>query len=276
MDAALNKSEREKLKAIWRITSLQPGESTGDASGARTGDLASSLNVTPGAMTATVKKLADRGLVLHTPYHGVALTDVGRRLAMSVLRRHRIVERFLADYLGYTWSEADRLALSFEHSLPKEVEDRLFVALDRPATCPHGFPIPTSGSDDLPSMPALYDLAPGDRAVVALPGSIDAEVVTFLDGLGVRPSVEVRIVDKQPFGGPLVVSVDGRELMLGEKLARLILVSRADDQLSGSGSGIYRSTGAKQASQPSNTSSAVDIQTSETDRKEPSADATRR
>src|ERR1700683_5601875 len=102
MDAALTKSERETMKAIWRLTSHPP-----NSRGARTGDLAASLKLSPGTMTATVKKLADRGLAVHTPYHGVELTETGRRRAMSVVRRHRIVERFLADMLGYSWSEAD-------------------------------------------------------------------------------------------------------------------------------------------------------------------------
>ncbi|MGH9056729.1 MAG: metal-dependent transcriptional regulator [Acidimicrobiales bacterium] len=221
MDAALTKSERETLKAIWRLTSHPHSDG-----GARTGDLASSLRVAPGTMTATVKKLADRGFAVHTPYHGVELTETGRRRAMSVVRRHRIVERFLADMLGYTWSEADRLAPTFEHQLPQEVEERLFVALDRPATCPHGFPIPGSGSADLPEMPALYDLSPGDHAVIALPGSTDPDVAIFLDGLGVRPGVEVEVRDKHPFDGPLVVSVDGQDRTIGEKVARQILVRR--------------------------------------------------
>ena len=150
MDAALTKSERETLKAIWRLTSHQ---AAAQSSGARTGDLAASLRLSPATMTATVKKLADRGLAVHTPYHGVELTEPGRRLAMSVVRRHRIVERFLADMLGYSWSEADRLAPTFEHQLPLEVEDRLYAALDRPATCPHGFPIPAVESAGLPNMP---------------------------------------------------------------------------------------------------------------------------
>lgn len=223
MDAALTKSERETLKAIWRITS----RATGDE-GARTGDLASSLRVTPGTMTAIVKKLADRGLAVHTPYHGVELTDDGRHRAMGVVRRHRIVERFLADMLGYSWAEADRLAPAFEHQLPQEVEDRLFAALDCPATCPHGFPIPGAGSDDLPTMPPLYDLAAEDRAVVALPGSTDPDVAIFLDGLGVRPGVEVEVREKHPFGGPMVVYVDGQERTLGESVARQILVRQVD------------------------------------------------
>jgi DtxR family transcriptional regulator, Mn-dependent transcriptional regulator len=219
MDAALTKSERETLKAIWRLTSDPRSDG-----GARTGDLATSLRVSPGTMTATVKKLADRGLAVHTPYRGVELTEVGRRRAMSVVRRHRIVERFLADMLGYSWSEADRLAPSFEHQLPQEVEDRLFVALDRPATCPHGFPIPGTGTETLPSMPALYDLEPGTRATVALPGSTDPDVAMFLDGLGVRPGVEVEVKEKHPFDGPLVVAVDGQDRTLGERVARQILV----------------------------------------------------
>jgi DtxR family Mn-dependent transcriptional regulator len=225
MDTGLTKSERETLKAIWRLTSRPEREPRSPAdSGARTGDLAAALKLSPGTMTATVKKLADRGLAVHTPYHGVELTETGRRRAMSVVRRHRIVERFLADMLGYSWSEADRLAPTFEHQLPQEVEDRLYAALDRPSTCPHGFPIPEIESADLPGMPPLYDLSPGDQAVVALPGSTDPAVAMFLDGLGVRPGVVVEIREKHPFDGPLVVAVDGHDRTIGERVARQILV----------------------------------------------------
>ncbi|MDQ1428459.1 MAG: DtxR family transcriptional regulator, Mn-dependent transcriptional regulator, partial [Acidimicrobiaceae bacterium] len=127
MDAAVTKSERETLKAIYRLTSNPGAGAIGVA--AHTGDLAEGLGVTPGTMTSVVKRLADRGLVDYTPYRGVELTATGRRTAVAVIRRHRIVERFLSDMLGYAWNEADRLAPSFEHALPQEVEDRLFVAL---------------------------------------------------------------------------------------------------------------------------------------------------
>ena len=220
MDASLTKSERDTLKAIWRLTSA-PRHDTA----ARTGDLAASLHLSPATMTATVKRLADRGLAAHTPYRGVELTGDGRRLAMAVIRRHRIVERFLADMLGYSWAEADRLAPAFEHQLPQEVEDRLWVALDRPATCPHGFPIPGAGTEGLPVMETLYDLEPGSRATVALSGSTGPDVATFLDGLGVRPGVEVEVREKHPFDGPLVVAVGAADpITLGDKVARQILV----------------------------------------------------
>src|SRR3954462_12341448 len=165
MEITLTKSERETLKAMYRLTKAGPD--------AHTGDLADALGVSPGTVTATIKRLADRGVVDHKPYKGVELTAAGRQAAVAATRRHHIVERFLADMLGYAWNEADRLAGSFEHDLPQEVEDRLFVALDRPDTCPHGFPIPPLEAVDIPQMPHLYDLEPGDVATVAVPGSID-------------------------------------------------------------------------------------------------------
>lgn len=120
-------------------------------------------------------------------------------------------------------------------------------------------------------MPPLYDLGPGDRAVVALPGSTDPEVAEFLEDLGVRPGVELRIVDKQPFGGPMIVSVGGHERMLGENLARLILVHRVQEQLTGA---VPLPQGSVTA-QP-RAGEASFIQQSETKRKDPSEDAIRR
>ncbi|HVF75338.1 MAG TPA: metal-dependent transcriptional regulator [Acidimicrobiales bacterium] len=220
MDLTLSKSERETLKAIYRQSV------SGDA---HTGDLAEALGVSPGTVTATIKRLAERDLAEHKPYRGVLLTPVGRRVAVGAIRRHRIVERFLADMLGYAWNEADRLAGSFEHDLPQEVEDRLYVALHRPATCPHGFPIPEPEVLDIPELPPLYDLEPGDIAVVAVPGSTDPEVITFLDTLGLRPGVRVEVREKHPFDGPLVLRVEGHDRTVGERVARQIYVRKEDE-----------------------------------------------
>jgi len=217
MDNELTKSQRAALKEIWRRTS-EPG------GGARSGDLAGVLGVSPATATAMVKRLADHGLVSHAPYKGVALTESGRKTAVAVLRRHRIVERFLADFLGYSWAEADRLAPEFEHDLPQEVEDRLFEALGRPNTCPHGFPIPGVGTDGIPELAQLYDLEPGQKAVVALSSSVSQAMVSFLGDLGLVPGAEVEVVDKQPFGGPLVLQVQGAERTLGERAGRQVRV----------------------------------------------------
>lgn len=218
VELVLSKSEREALKAVYRLTTAVPV--------AHTGDLADSLGVSPGTATTTIKRLADRSLVDYTPYRGVELTPVGRMAAVSAIRRHRIVERFLADMLGYAWNEADRLAGSFEHDLPQEVEDRIFQALHRPATCPHGFPIPEPETGDIPAMPPLYTLEPGDVAEVAVPGSIDPQVLEFLETLGVRPGVIIEVKEKHPFDGPLVVVVDGADRTLSSQVANQVFVRK--------------------------------------------------
>lgn len=214
----LTRSERETLKAIYRLTR--------DGSEAHTGALAGVVGMSPGTSTTLVKRLAKRGLVVHRPYQGANFTAEGRRVAMAAIRRHRIVERFLADMLGYAWNEADALAITFEHDLPTEVVDRLFVALNRPTTCPHGFAIPAPTDDDLPATPELYDLEAGDVANVAVSGNTDSEIVAFLDTMGVVPGAEVRVLDKHPFDGPLVVEVDGHTRTLGQRVARKVYVTR--------------------------------------------------
>src|SRR5919112_255805 len=220
MDLKLSRSERETLKAVYRLTKADDS--------AHTGDLAERLEVSPSTVTTTVKRLADRGLVEHELYRGVRLTAEGRRSAVAAIRRHRIVERFLADMLGYAWNEADRLAASFEHELPQEVEDRIFLALHRPATCHHGFPIPAPEVAEIPELPPLYALEPGDVAVVAVPGSTDPEVVAFLDTLGLRPGVKVQVKEKHPFDGPLVLRVGGRDRTISERVAGQIYVRKEE------------------------------------------------
>ena len=214
----LSRSERETLKSIYRLTK--------GTAHVHTGALAEALGVSPGTATTAVKRLAERRLLQHQPYRGVELTRTGRRAAIAAIRRHRIVERFLSDMLGYAWNEADRLAGAFEHELPQEVEERLFVALHRPTSCPHGFPIPEPDVVDIPEMPPLYALEPGDVAEVAVPGSTDPEVVEFLETLGLRPGVLVQVREKHPFDGPVVLRVEGQDRTIGEKIANQIYVQK--------------------------------------------------
>jgi DtxR family Mn-dependent transcriptional regulator len=211
-----SKTEHEALKAIYRATRA--------GGPAQTGDLSEALGLTPGTVSATLRRLGEAGLIVHRPYRGAELTDDGRRAAIAAIRRHRIVERFLSDMLGYAWNEADRLAGSFEYDLPAEVEERLFIALDRPSTCPHGFPIPAREVDVLPVLPPLYDLEPGDEAVVAVPGSTQPDVVAFLETLGLRPGVRVEVREKHPFDGPLVLRVAGQDRTIGQRIAQQIFV----------------------------------------------------
>jgi DtxR family Mn-dependent transcriptional regulator len=216
MDTPISKSEREMLKAVYRLSK--------GGSDAHTGSLAEHLGIAPGTVTTTVKRLAERGLVDHRPYRGVELTQPGRQHAVAAIRRHRIVERFLSDSLGYAWHEADRLAGAFEHELPDEVEERLFEMLGRPTTCPHGFPIPGRDLDRVQQLPSLDEMTPGQSGVVAISGSTEHDILEFLESLGIRPGAHLEVVRKHPFDGPIVVSVNGTEQTVGERLAQRIFV----------------------------------------------------
>lgn len=213
----LSGPERESLKALYRLAVV------GNA--VRSGDLAAALGVSPATATTRLKRLDERGLAAHTPYQGVTLTPQGRRLAVSAIRRHRIVERFLSDMLGYPWDGADRLAVTFEHELPDEVVERLYVALNRPASCPHGFPIPPEEADEVVQLPTLADASIGDEVEVAVPGTTDPDIVAFLETLGIRPGARLTVQERHPFDGPVVVSVDDHERLIGSKLAEAIYVS---------------------------------------------------
>ena len=130
----LTRSQREALKAIHRLRSTH-------GAGTHTGDLAIALGRSAPTISAVVKQLAELGLVDHRPYRGIGLTSHGEAAAVAALRRHRIVERFLSDLLGFHADDVRQLATSFEHALPADVEERLDAALNRPETCPHGSPI---------------------------------------------------------------------------------------------------------------------------------------
>lgn len=214
-------AERETLKSVYRLA--------GTEGIARPGDLATALGVSPATVTARLKKLAERGFLEHHPYQGVVLTKDGRLAAVAAIRRHRIVERFLADMLGYPWDGADRLAVTFEHSLPTEVVQRMYAALDRPTTCPHGFPIPEVEADRVLELSTLADSQAGDRLEVALRGDTHPDVVSFLDTIGIRPGTVVTVRERHPFDGPVVVTVGEAERVVGHRLATEIYVSGIEE-----------------------------------------------
>lgn len=210
----------EYLKHIFKLEEREgPRESP-----VQTSELAQALGLTAPAVTEMAKKLAERGMVDYTPYRGLRLTAHGRREATRALRRHRIVERFLTDMLGFPWSDAHELAVQFEHELPERVEERLYAALHKPADCPHGFPIPVVPEDSFPEVVSLYQLEPGEASEVATVLEEGPDIVEFIDSLGLRPGAEVRVLQKAPFDGPLVVQVDGVERTVGHRLSQIVTV----------------------------------------------------
>lgn len=215
-----DRAAREYLKQIFK---LQEREGPREAP-VQTTELAHALGLTAPAVTDMAKKLAERGLVDYTPYRGLRLTPEGRREATRALRRHRIVERFLTDMLGFPWQDAHELAVQFEHELPALVEERLYKALRKPANCPHGFPIPDVPEDSFPEVITLSELEPGEASEVATVLQEGHDILAFIDSLGLRPGVRVEVLQRAPFDGPVVIRVDGVERTVGHNLSKIITV----------------------------------------------------
>jgi len=211
-----SESVEDYLKCVWMLE--RDGRVT-------TGGIADRLGVSAASATAMVKKLARLGLVEHEPYRGVALTPVGTRMALEVIRHHRLLELYLMQALGLPWDAVHEEAERLEHHLSDELEARIDAALGHPTRDPHGDPIPTpqlelTGVDDRP----LTDLEDGCPAIVKRVPDGDPELLRYLAELGVVPDESVVVVSRAPFEGPVTVEVGGRKHALSPKLARLILV----------------------------------------------------
>jgi DtxR family Mn-dependent transcriptional regulator len=185
-----------------------------------TNALADRLGVTPASVSAMVKKLADRGLAEHVPYRGVALTADGRRVALEVLRHHRLLELYLAEHLGVPWDRVHEEAEALEHVLSEYLEERIAAKLGHPTHDPHGDPIPdVSLNIDEGETRALSALESGACGCFTRVSDSDPEMLRYLDRRGVRLGDELEVVDRQPFDGPLTVRVGDRLHTLGGRLA---------------------------------------------------------
>jgi len=181
-----------------------------------TGQLAEALNVTPGSVTSMIKSLAEAGYVLHRPHYGVELTDEGRRLAIHVVRRHRIVELFLVQTLGMDWSEVHDEAEKLEHVVSDKVVNRLDALLGFPTVDPHGDPIPTS-EGELPHRPLML-LAmcnEGDRVAVARIGNQDTAFLHFAEENGLLLGTLITIMSKNDVADSLTLQSSEKEVTLG-------------------------------------------------------------
>jgi DtxR family transcriptional regulator, Mn-dependent transcriptional regulator len=196
-----------------------------DAGGVSNNDLAERLGVTPASASAMVKKLAERGLVEHEPYRGVRLTADGERVALEVLRHHRLLELYLAEHLGVPWDRVHAEAEALEHFISEDLEARIAAKLGNPTHDPHGDPIPDADLViDEGHTRSLDDLAPGDCARFVRVSDSDPAMLRYLDERGVRLGDRLEVLDRQPFGGPLTVRFAGEDHVLGGSLATAMRV----------------------------------------------------
>ena len=190
---------------------------------ATTSALADAMGVSAASATSMVKKLAGLGFVEHSKYHGVTLTPEGEKVALEVLRHHRLLEVYLTQTLGLSWDKVHTEAERLEHVLSEELEAEIDRVLGYPATDPHGDPIPTADLV-IAAEPAqrMAELEPGQAAVVRQVPDGDPSLLRYLAGLGLVPSTRFTMVDKAPFGGPLTLDVGGTQQAVGVELAERI------------------------------------------------------
>ena len=217
----LSASVEDYLKAIYAV------ERGGVA--AATQDIAHRLGVAAGSVSGMVRRLAEQGLVSHEPHRGATLTEAGRRAALRTLRRHRVLEAYLATALGYPWDRVHDEAERLEHAASDELIDRMAAALGEPTVDPHGAPIPTrAGTVDETVHRPLDGLAVGERARVVRVSDEDPDMLRYLDALDLRPGAEVLLAARAPFGGPITVEVAGVPRLVGPALAAHVLVAPPD------------------------------------------------
>ena len=202
-----------------------------------TNSLAERLQLTPGSVSAMLKRLGELDLIEHHPYRGVRLTDAGRKVALEVIRHHRLLELFLAESLQMPWDRVHAEAEVLEHVISEELEQLIAERLGHPTIDPHGDPIPSAELElnELETLP-LDRLQQGDTGLFVRVSDADPEMLRYLSQRGIAPGDRLHVRERQPFGGPLLIAFgDGEaahEHAIGGRLASAMRVQLDREPLS--------------------------------------------
>jgi len=209
----------EYLEAVYRLQ-----EKSGVA---RTSDMVNVLKVAPGTVTNNIERLEKEGYITHEPYKGVKLTEKGLKIALQVVRRHRLSERLLTDILHIEWGKVHDVACKLEHAIADEIVKPLEKALGHPKTCPHGNPIPTKsgGIIEEKSQP-LTTLKEREHGIIVKITEEKSDLLHYLDTLDLVPGASVEILEKAPFNGPLTLKIGSTSHALSRKVASIIQVKQ--------------------------------------------------
>jgi DtxR family Mn-dependent transcriptional regulator len=217
MEIALSQEAEEYIEIIYKLQKRK--------SSAKTKDLAESLHVVPGSITNTIEHLESHGLVRHEPYHGVKLTKEGERLALTIIRRHRLAERFLTDFLKADWSTVHTDACKLEHAMSKNVTDLLEERLEHPKFCPHGNPIPTEAGliEDLPTV-ALTEANSNESYILDRIVNEENVNLKMLEDKGIKPQASIQVLKQDD--KHVAVCVNGKPQELSRVAADCVLLRR--------------------------------------------------
>lgn len=219
--AKLTHAIENYLKFIYKLQ--QAGEKV------TTSAIAERLTVSAASVTSMIKKLAEMNLLTHTPYHGVELTAGGARIALEVIRHHRLLELYLTQALGFSWDAVDAEAERLEHVISEEFEAKIDEALGSPKVDPHGASIPTKdGEMDQTRYVTLSSLPRGQRVVIRQVSDRDPDMLRYMASIGLHLGATVEVLDKAPFNGPVTIQVGDGQHAVGLELADHIYVTVND------------------------------------------------
>lgn len=217
----LTSSVEDYLKAIYRLSP--------EGRPASTSDIANLLELSPASVSGMVKRLSEQGLLEHVPYKGVQLTEDGRRAALRMVRRHRLIEAYLVATLGYTWDTVHQEAERLEHAVSDVLVERMAAVLGHPTTDPHGDPIPAAdGSIEEPDWLPLADVPVGRTVLLRRVDERQPERLRYIGSIGLTPGVAVTVVERQPFQGPITIRTAGRTHVIGHELGQVLFCTGAD------------------------------------------------
>lgn len=219
-----SKAIEDYLKCIYKLEDLSVKDK-----GVNTSALASRLGVAQASVSNMIKKLSEQGYVEYAPYYGVSLTETGRQLALQMIRRHRVIEQYLVERLGYSWDEVDAEAEVLEHAVSDKLVNAMWDALGRPSHDPHGSPIPDQDGMILPqNLLPLSEFSEGVQVQLARIKNRSPDELRYLSSIGLTMGVEVCIKSKAPFNGPLMIEVNGALHALDYRLASALMIETGD------------------------------------------------
>jgi DtxR family Mn-dependent transcriptional regulator len=214
---ALTGQAEDYLKVIYHL------ERGGEA--AATSDIAAELSVAPASVSGMLQRLARLGLVRVERYRGARLAPAGRQVALQLIRRHRIIESFLATKLGYSWDDVHEEAERLEHAASAELIERMAEALGHPTADPHGAPIPTvEGRVDERNLRSIAEMVDGETARVVRMSDRDPAFLRYLAGVGLKPGAEVAVESRAPFDGPIELRVAKKRVSIGAAAAARVFI----------------------------------------------------
>ena len=215
-------SVEDYIKAIYNAQS--------DTGSVSTQDLALRVRVSAPAVSKMLRRLVELRLIEHSPYHGVGLTPSGEKMALEIIRHHRLLERYLVEALGYSWDEVHAEAERLEHHISEEFEERIDTLLGHPECCPHGDPIPTrEGAVATIEKRSLADVHTPAKLTIRRVRDKDAELLRHLKSLGLLPGTAIEFLTQEPFGGAYLVRVGDDIVRVAPKAAEQIFVGVASD-----------------------------------------------